>query len=62
MGRKYYGSRKPHYHRSGSGNLVGMLLSALAGRRSHGHYRSRSSLKNRLVGAVVKAILKKIFR
>jgi hypothetical protein len=61
MGRKYYGSRK-HHHRGGSGNLVGMLLSALAGGRSHGYHRPRSSLKNRLVGAVVKAILKKIFR
>ncbi len=62
MGRKYYRPKKYHYHRSSSGGFVGTLLSALAGRRNHGHHPPRSSLKNRLVGALVKAVLKKIFR
>jgi hypothetical protein len=62
MGRKYYYPKKSKYRSSGGGGLAGMIFSALAGRRSHGHYRPRSSLKSSLVNALVKAVLKKIFR
>lgn len=65
LGRKYYYPKKHKVRGSGSGSggIAGMLFSALAGRRSHGHhYRPRSSFKSSLVNAVVKAVVKKIFR
>lgn len=65
VGRKYYYPKKRHYHRSGGGGIASLIFSALAGRRRHGHYghyhRPRS-LKESILGALLKAVLRKVFR